>query len=159
MRIGIGYDIHRLVPGRKMVIGGVEIPYPKGPEGHSDGDPLLHAVCDAILGAIGTGDIGMMFPDTDPKYNGISSAKLLSEVVDYMETRGYSVVNVDCVVIAEEPKIADHKADIVKSVQHLVKAAPGAVNVKGKTSEGLGAIGEGKAVSAYAVALLKEKHA
>ena len=159
MRIGIGYDIHKLAAGRRMVIGGVEIPYPKGPEGHSDGDPLLHAVCDAILGAIGTGDIGMMFPDTDPKYKGISSKVLLAQVVDFMETRGYSVVNIDCVVIAEEPKIALHKSDIVKSIQHLVKTAPGAVNVKGKTSEGLGAIGEGKAVSAYAVVLLKEKQA
>jgi 2-C-methyl-D-erythritol 2,4-cyclodiphosphate synthase len=159
MRIGIGYDIHRLVPGRKMVIGGVEIPYPKGPEGHSDGDPLLHAVCDAILGAIGTGDIGMMFPDTDPRYKGVSSRELLSQVIEFMETRGYSVVNLDCVVIAEEPKIAPHKGDIVKSIQHLVKAVPGAVNVKGKTSEGLGVIGEGKAVSAYAVILLKTKHA
>lgn len=154
MRIGMGYDIHRLIEGRAMVVGGVEIPYFKGPDGHSDGDPLLHAVCDAILGAMGAGDIGMLFPDTDPKYKGVSSRKLLAEVVTLMEGKGFSVGNLDCVVIAEGPRIAPHKAEIIKSIEEMINSAPGTVNVKGKTSEGLGAIGEGKAVAAYAVVLL-----
>lgn len=154
MRIGIGYDIHRLVEGRAMVIGGVEIPYSKGPEGHSDGDPLLHAVCDAILGAIGEGDIGVLFPDTDPRYKGVSSRKLLREVVTLMEGKGFSVSNLDCVVIAEGPRISTHKAEIIKSIEDILKSAPGMVNVKGKTSEGLGAIGEARAIAAYAVVLV-----
>lgn len=157
MRIGIGYDIHRLVEGRPMMIGGIEVPYFKGPEGHSDGDPLLHAVCDAILGAIGIGDIGVMFPDTDQQYKDISSRKLLAQVVELMEGKGFSVGNLDCVVIAESPRIAPHKNEIIQALEEMLKTAPGSVNVKGKTSEGLGAIGEGKAVAAYAVVLIKDK--
>ena len=157
MRIGIGCDIHRLVQGRPLMMGGIDIPYFLGTEGHSDGDPLLHAVCDAILGALGTGDIGVMFPDTDPRYKGISSRKLLASVVDLMEGKGYAVNNLDCVVITEAPRIAPHKVEIIKAIEGMIKAAPGTVNVKGKTSEGLGAIGEGKAAAAYAVVLLKEK--
>jgi 2-C-methyl-D-erythritol 2,4-cyclodiphosphate synthase len=155
VRIGIGYDIHKLVSGRKMVIGGVEIPFDKGPEGHSDGDVLLHAVCDALLGALGRGDIGMLFPDTDPEYKDYLSIDFLKEVFMIMKEDGYKVKNIDCVVIAEEPKISVYKEAIIQKISEMVKS--NYINVKGKTSEKLGIVGEGNAIEAYAVALLEKK--
>ena len=157
MRIGIGYDIHRLVEGRKMVLGGMEIPFGKGPEGHSDGDALLHAVCDAILGALAKDDIGARFPDTDPKYKDISSSELLKDVARLASDEGFAVLNLDCVVVAEEPKIAPHRARITEKISGILGCPRGAVSVKGKTSEGLGPVGEGNAIEASAVVLLKEK--
>lgn len=156
MRIGIGYDIHRLVEGRPMMIGGIEVPYFKGTLGHSDGDPLLHAVCDAILGALGTGDIGTFFPDSDPGYKGISSRTLLSKVVEIMEERSMGVSNLDAVVIAEGPRIAPHRADIISSLAKMLKISPDRINVKGKTAEGMGPAGEGRAIEAHVAVLLSK---
>jgi 2-C-methyl-D-erythritol 2,4-cyclodiphosphate synthase len=157
LRVGIGYDIHRLVEGRPMVLGGVEIPFGKGPEGHSDGDALLHAVCDAILGALAKDDIGTRFPDTEAEYKDISSSELLRRVAGLAREEGYAVQNLDCVVVAEEPKIAPHRARITEKISGILGCPRGAVSVKGKTSEGLGPVGEGKAIAASAVVLLKEK--
>ncbi|RKY42257.1 MAG: 2-C-methyl-D-erythritol 2,4-cyclodiphosphate synthase [Candidatus Makaraimicrobium thalassicum] len=156
MKIGMGYDIHRLGEGRQMVLGGVNIPYPKGPEGHSDGDVLLHAVCDAILGALGKGDIGMRFPDTDPGYKDISSRELLRDVVRLMHNEGFGVHNLDCVVIAEEPKIGPYREKMIRVISDVLKVRGDTVNIKGKTAEKLDVIGEGRAVAAYAVVLLEE---
>ncbi|MGB2599092.1 MAG: 2-C-methyl-D-erythritol 2,4-cyclodiphosphate synthase [Candidatus Omnitrophota bacterium] len=157
MRIGIGYDIHRLVEGRPLVLGGVDMPHTKGLEGHSDADVLLHSICDAILGALGEGDIGTRFPDTDPKYKDISSKELLQDVADLMDRDGFFVENLDCVVVAEEPKIAPYRAEMIKSISDVLRISPDLVNVKAKTSEKLGEIGKGEAVAAHAVVLLKEK--
>ena len=157
MRIGIGYDIHRLVKDRPMVLGGVGIPGSVGPQGHSDGDVLLHAVCDAILGALGKGDIGMRFPDTAPEYRGISSRELLRDVGDLMDKEGVGIGNLDCVLVAEEPRIGPYREEMISVIGDILKTSPDAVNVKGKTAEKLGVIGEGKAVAAYAVVLLEKK--
>ncbi len=154
MRIGIGYDIHRLASGRKMILGGVHIPYDKGPLGHSDGDVLLHAVCDAILGAMGEGDIGMLFPDTDPSFKDVSSKDFLYKVVEILEHNNLKVQNIDCVIILEDPKIASYKESIRKVISEILKIPKTDVNLKGKTSEGMGEIGKGEAVAAYVVALL-----
>ncbi|MFC1548393.1 2-C-methyl-D-erythritol 2,4-cyclodiphosphate synthase [Candidatus Omnitrophota bacterium] len=156
MKIGMGYDIHRLVEGRPMIIGGVDIPYARGPLGHSDGDVLLHAICDAILGAIGKGDIGMIFPDTDPKYKDMPSSQLLSEVRHIMDLEGYEVRNVDCVVIVEEPKLAPYRERISGTIGDLLRIPKSSVGVKAKTAEKLGEIGKGEAIAAHAVILLKE---
>ncbi len=139
-----------------MVLGGVTIPYPKGPEGHSDGDALLHAVCDAILGALGKGDIGMRFPDTDPRYKDISSIELLKDVSELMDDEGFVIGNLDCVVVAEEPKIAPYREEIISVIGDILKVSGDTVNVKGKTAEKLGEIGEGRAIEAHAVVLLEE---
>ncbi len=156
MRIGIGYDIHRLVQGRKLMLGGVSIPGPRGLEGHSDGDALLHAVCDAILGALGKGDIGERFPDTDPKYKDIPGISLLKDVAACMAAEGFSVGNLDCVVIAEEPKISPYRGEITRIIGDILGVSGAAcVSIKGKTAEKLGDIGDKKAIAAYAVVLLK----
>ena len=157
MRIGIGYDIHRLVEGRTMVIGGVEIPHVSGPEGHSDGDVLIHAVCDAILGAMAAGDIGQRYPDTDPRYEGIAGAELLEDVRKLMDSNGFRVGNLDCVVIAEEPKISPYRDKIAESISVILLVPREAVSVKGKTAEKIGTIGAGKAIAAHAVVLLEER--
>jgi len=157
MRIGIGYDIHKLAEGRKMVLGGIEIPFEKGPLGHSDGDVLIHAICDAFLGAMGKGDIGMMFPDSDPSYKDAKSTGFLSSVTDIMKKEGYTLENLDCIVIAEEPKISVYKNEIVKKLGEIVEASEDRVNLKGKTAEKMGNIGKGEAIAAYATVLLKEK--
>lgn len=153
----MGYDIHRLQEGRKMVLGGVEIDHPKGPYGHSDGDVLLHAACDAILGAIGEPDIGQMFPDTDPKYKDADSLELLKTVAGLMDSKGFKVSNLDSVVVLEEPKIAPHKGAISEKIKDILRLEEGCISIKGKTHEKLGEIGEGNAVAAYAVVLLVEK--
>ena len=157
-RIGIGYDIHRLVEGRKLFIGGMEIPYVKGLLGHSDGDVLLHAICDAFLGALGQGDIGELFPDSDPKYHGISSVELLKEVNALVKKKGFLVGNIDTVVIAEEPILLPFKKPIQKKIAQVLSIREENVNIKAKTNEGLDEIGEGEAIAAYAVAIITEEH-
>jgi len=153
-RIGIGYDIHRLIEGRRLFIGGVEIPYIKGLLGHSDGDALLHAVCDALLGALALGDIGEHFPDTDPKYHGISSVELLKIVADLVRRQGYEIRNVDTVVIAQEPVLSPFKKRIQKEIAGVLNIKEDYVNIKAKTNEGLGEIGQKQAIACYAVACL-----
>lgn len=154
-RIGIGYDIHRLVEGRKLFIGGIEIPYLKGLLGHSDADVLLHAICDALLGAIGAQDIGQMFPDSDPRYQGISSRELLKKVNEEVKKKRFLINNIDTVVIAEEPVLSPFKRHMEKAIAEILNINEEHVNIKGKTNEGLGDIGEKKAIAAYAVAMLK----
>ncbi|MFH1269703.1 MAG: 2-C-methyl-D-erythritol 2,4-cyclodiphosphate synthase [Candidatus Omnitrophota bacterium] len=150
-RIGIGYDIHRLVAGRKLFIGGVEIPYINGLLGHSDGDVLLHAICDALLGAIAEGDIGEHFSDTDPRYHGISSAELLKEVYGLITKKKFSINNVDTVVIAQEPILTPFKKQMQQAIAGILKIREDMVNVKAKTNEGLGELGRKEAIAAYAV--------
>jgi len=154
LRVGIGYDIHRLIEGRSLFLGGVEIPYIKGLLGHSDGDALLHALCDAILGAMGEPDIGEHFPDTDPRYLGISSIKLLDETVSLMKRLGFTVNNVDAVVIAQEPQLSPFKKQIQKKIATGLGIDEGAVSIKAKTNEGLGEVGSKEAIAAYAVVML-----
>lgn len=154
-RIGIGYDYHRLGEGRKLILGGVEIPFSKGLAGHSDGDVLTHAVCDALLGAAALGDIGQHFPDTDPQWKDASSLALLARVVELIHHKGYRIVNVDAVVIAQEPKLAPHFAAIREKLARALAVEPEFVNVKAKSTEGLEAVGRGEAIAAQAVALLE----
>jgi 2-C-methyl-D-erythritol 2,4-cyclodiphosphate synthase len=154
LRIGTGFDLHRLAKGRKFVLGGIEIPHEKGPVGHSDGDPLLHAVADALLGAAGLEDLGTLFPDSDPKWKGADSAKLLEEAAARVRATGWTVVSVDAVVMAEKPKIAPHRAAIRDRLSRLLAVPLDCVNVKGKTAEALGPLGKGEAIAASAVALL-----
>jgi len=157
MKIGIGFDLHRFSEGRKLVLGGVEIPYMMGLEGHSDADVLIHAICDAILGAVGEDDIGKHFPDSDPKYRDISSMGLLKEVKDIANKRKLSIGNVDTVVIMDEPKIEIFRQNMKKNISEALNLAPSQVNVKATTSEGVGTIGRGEAVCAHAVVLLEDK--
>jgi len=154
-RIGIGYDLHRLVDGRRLFVGGVEIPYIKGLLGHSDADVLLHALCDALLGAIAEGDIGDHFSDTDPKYQGISSMELLKLVLNLVTRKGYIICNVDTVIIAQEPKFAPFKKNIKENIAEALKIDKDCVSIKAKTNEGIGEIGKKEAIACYAVALLK----
>ncbi len=154
IRIGHGYDVHRLVPERKLILGGVDIPYTLGLLGHSDADVLLHAICDAVLGAIGDGDIGRHFPDTDARYRGISSLKLLGEVMVLARSHGYVIGNLDATVIAQSPKLAPHIRQMVENIAEACEADPARVNVKATTTETLGFEGRGEGISAHAVVLL-----
>jgi len=154
-RIGIGKDLHRLVSGRKFLLGGVEIPFNKGELGHSDGDVLAHAVCDAILGAAGLGDIGELFPDSDSAYKDADSMELLKRAWQLVKAQGWRLANLDCVVCCENPKILPHRDKIRSSLSKALDADPALVFVKGKTAEGLGPIGSGEAVEAMAVCLLE----
>jgi 2-C-methyl-D-erythritol 2,4-cyclodiphosphate synthase len=154
MRVGQGYDVHALVPGRRLVLGGVQIESDQGLLGHSDADVLLHAITDALLGAAGLGDIGRMFPDTDPKHRDADSRTLLAQAVGRVRADGWRVVNLDCTVMAERPKISPHADAIRHCVASLLQVEPGQVNVKGKTSERLGFVGRGEAIAASAVVLL-----
>jgi len=156
MRIGFGYDVHPLVEGRKLILGGVEIPFEKGLEGHSDADVLLHAICDGILGALGEGDIGMHFPNTDPRWKGISSLRILEDVASKLPEKFFLVENLDSTVIAENPKIGPYIPRMAEQIARALRIAPEQVNIKATTSENLGFIGEGKGIAAYAVVLLKE---
>jgi 2-C-methyl-D-erythritol 2,4-cyclodiphosphate synthase len=156
MRIGQGFDAHALVEGRKLVIGGVQIPYEKGLAGHSDADVLIHAVCDALLGAAGLGDIGTHFPDTDARYKGIDSRKLLREVAQLLRQKKLRVANVDATIIAQAPKMAPHTAAMRANLASDLGVAPDAVNIKAKTTEKLGFVGRGEGIAAEAVALLAE---
>jgi len=150
-RIGIGYDIHRLIGGRKLFIGGIEIPYIRGLLGHSDGDVLLHAICDALLGAVGEKDIGQCFPDTDPKYQGISSTELLKAVDSLIKNRNYRINNIDTVVIAQEPVLAPFRKQMQQAISGILNIKEDGINIKAKTNEGLGDIGSKEAIAAYAV--------
>ncbi|MEI8175905.1 MAG: 2-C-methyl-D-erythritol 2,4-cyclodiphosphate synthase [Candidatus Omnitrophota bacterium] len=156
-RVGIGYDLHTLVKGRPLILGGVTIPYPKGLMGHSDADVLLHAVCDAILGAAAAGDIGEHFPDADQRYKGADSADLLQRAYAIVRKKGYCVMNIDTVVIAEEPKLTPYKGAIRQRLAQLLKIPAGSVSIKAKTNEGCDDLGAGKAIAAQAVVLLKKK--
>ena len=156
-RTGIGYDVHPFAgPGeaRPLVLGGVRIPHPRGLAGHSDADVLIHAICDAVLGALGLGDLGRRFPNTDPRYKGISSTELLESVAAMMRERGYKIENVDAVVIAEEPKIAPHVPAMSEIVAGALGARADQINIKGTRPEGLGALGRGEGIACHAVALL-----
>jgi len=155
MRIGIGYDVHRLVEGRKLMMGGVDIPHEKGLLGHSDADVLLHAICDALLGAAGLGDIGRHFPDSAPKYKGISSLVLLGEVKRLLHEAGFAVHNIDATIVAERPKMSPHIPAMVANIADAVQANRSAVNVKATTTEGLGFAGAGEGIAAYAVCTIK----
>ncbi len=157
MRIGHGYDVHRLVEGRKLVLGGVEVPYVKGLLGHSDADVLLHAISDAILGAIGEGDIGKHFPDTDPAYKGADSRKLLRHVMDLAERKGYIIGNVDATIVAQRPKLAPFIQQMRRNIAETLGTGEDRVNVKATTTEELGFAGRGEGIAAYSVALLAKK--
>jgi 2-C-methyl-D-erythritol 2,4-cyclodiphosphate synthase len=157
MRIGFGYDVHRLVEGRKLILGGVQVPYKKGLEGHSDADVLLHALCDALLGAMGEGDIGRHFPNTEPRFQGISSLRLLQNVATMMAERSLAVENLDTTVVAEQPLIGPYIPQMVEKIATTLEIPAGRVNIKATTSEGLGFIGEGKGVVAYAIVLVTSK--
>ena len=156
MFVGIGYDVHRFTEGRKLILGGVEIPYGKGLEAHSDGDVLLHAIMDALLGACGLGDIGMHFPDTDPRYEGASSMELLKTVRAKLEGEGYAPVNVDAVIVAQAPKIAPYSEFMRTSIAEALALSPARVNIKATTTERLGFEGRKEGISVQAVALVEE---
>ncbi len=155
MRVGIGFDIHRLVPERPLVLGGVKVPHPKGLLGHSDADVLLHALCDALLGAAGEGDLGTYFPDTDPKWKSADSRQFIAQAMELVKTRGSKVANVDLVVLLEAPRLAPFREQIQRSIAQVLKVDESRVNLKAKTMEGLGPIGEGQAIAATAVVLLE----
>ncbi len=154
MRIGHGFDVHRLVEGRPCIIGGVTIPFERGLLGHSDADVLLHAIADALLGAAGLGDIGRHFPDTDPQYKNADSLQLLARVHTLLAGHGWAVGNVDATVICERPKIMPHAARMVENISRVLAVEPGAVNIKATTSEGLGFTGRGEGIAAQAVCQL-----
>jgi 2-C-methyl-D-erythritol 2,4-cyclodiphosphate synthase len=156
MRVGIGYDVHQLVEGRRLFLGGIEIPFPKGLLGHSDGDVLIHAICDAILGAIGEGDIGTHFPDSDKSIQGIESTKILIHVASLAREKGYSIVNIDTVVAAQEPKIASIRDTMRTSLAAVIGINADRISIKGKTTEGLGFVGRKEGIEVYAVVLLEE---
>lgn len=155
LRIGHGYDVHRLEEGRKLILGGVEIPWDRGLLGHSDADVLIHAVMDALAGASRLGDIGKLFPDTDPAYAGISSLKLLAEVGRLLAERGFAVVNIDAALLAQAPKIAPYREQMVENIAAALGIGSERVNVKATTEEGLGFTGDGSGMAAHAVALLE----
>jgi len=154
-RFGMGYDVHRLVEGRKLILGGVEIPWEKGLLGHSDADVLLHAVADALLGAAALGDIGRHFPDTDEKFAGADSMKLLAEVVRLVRKKGFCVGNVDATIVAQAPKLAPHIGKMTENIARVLDVSLDCVNVKATTEERLGFTGSGEGMSAYAVAGLE----
>lgn len=156
MRVGFGYDVHRLVEGRPLVLGGVNIPYEKGLLGHSDADVLAHAIMDALLGAAGAGDIGRHFPDSDRQYKGISSLTLLSRVRDILAQKGLAVGNIDSVIVAQAPKLAPFMEEMKSKVAESLRIKPTQVNVKATTTEGLGFTGAGEGIAAYAVAMIVE---
>ena len=153
-KVGLGYDVHRFKKGRPLFLGGVRVPHHEGLDGHSDADVLLHAVCDALLGALGQGDIGEHFPNTDPRFKDIASRELLAEVVALVERAGYRVDHVDVVVIAEAPNLKNFKQQMRETMAAVMKTAPANVNVKATTNEGMGFVGRGEGIAAYATALL-----
>ena len=155
IRIGHGFDVHRLVPERALILGGVNIPYELGLLGHSDADVLLHAVSDAILGALGLGDIGRYFPDTDPAYKGVNSMLLLEHVVGLAHTRGFRIGNLDTTVVAQRPKLAPHVGQMLTNLANVCQVPSGCVNVKATTTEHLGYAGRGEGIAAYAVVILE----
>lgn len=156
MRVGIGFDIHRLIAGRPLILGGVSIPWSKGLLGHSDADVILHALCDALLGAAAQGDMGTYFPDTDPQWKDASSNIFLTKALELIESRQLAIANVDLVVMAEEPRLGPVREAIQKKIAEILNLDGSQVNLKAKTMEGLGPIGTGEAMAAYAAVLLKE---
>jgi 2-C-methyl-D-erythritol 2,4-cyclodiphosphate synthase len=157
MRIGTGYDVHRLVSGRKLIIGGIDIPHDKGLLGHSDADVLTHAVCDAILGAAGLPDIGHCFPDTDERFKDIYSIKLLERSMEMVRIKGFEIGNIDITVYAQAPKLSPHREKIRQRLAQALAISTDQVNMKATTTEGLGAIGRGEGIAAMCVALLVDK--
>lgn len=155
MRSGIGYDLHRLEAGRKLVLGGVEVPFDKGPAGHSDGDALAHAICDALLGAGGLGDIGAHFPDTDPKWKGVSSLLFLEHVRKLYDENSLRITHIDAVVIAERPKLGPHFPAMREALAQALGISAKQINLKAKTNEGVDAIGRGEAIAAHAIATIE----
>ncbi len=156
MRIGMGYDVHRLVEGRDLILGGVKIPYEKGLLGHSDADVVVHAIMDALLGAAALGDIGKLFPDTDPKYKGISSILLLTYVGELLSEHHYVIGNIDATIIAQRPKLAPYRAEMMQNVAEALKIDVSQVNIKATTEEGLGFTGSGEGISSQAICLLEQ---
>jgi len=156
MKIGIGFDVHCLVEGRRLVLGGIEIPFHKGLQGHSDGDVLIHAISDALLGALSEGDIGFHFPDTDMSIKDIESAKILAYVRELIKKKGYRIVNIDTIIIAEEPKILPYREKMIKRLTEILEIEVGAMGLKGKTTEGLGLTGRKEGIAAQAVVLLEK---
>ncbi len=156
-RIGNGYDVHRLVEGRKLILGGVDIPHNLGLDGHSDADAVVHALCDALLGACGAGDIGKHFPDTDDQWKGVSSLLLLEKVADILKQRGYQVANADCTIVAQKPKLAPHIEAMKANLANAQNIETHRINIKATTTEHLGFAGREEGIAAYAVALLQEK--
>jgi len=156
-RIGQGFDVHQLTEGRPLIIGGIEIPYEKGLLGHSDADVLLHTVADACLGAIGAGDIGKHFPDTDPNFKDADSAKLLEHVWSMVDELGYELVNADCTIIAQKPKMAPYIDQMKTRIAELLKATPEQINVKATTTEKLGFTGRGEGIASQAVVLIQKR--
>lgn len=156
MRIGHGYDVHRFASGRRLVLGGVEIPYELGLQGHSDADVLVHAVSDAILGSLGLGDIGHYFPDTDPTYKGISSIRLLEHVIDLTRARGFEIGNIDSTLVAQNPKLAPYISQMVTNLAKSCHVPSSCVNVKATTTEKLGFTGRGEGIAAHAVVIVRK---
>jgi 2-C-methyl-D-erythritol 2,4-cyclodiphosphate synthase len=155
MRIGYGYDVHPLGPGRKLILGGIDIPHSKGLLGHTDSDVLVHAVCDALLGAMGEGDLGRHYPSSDSKYKGLSSLKLLEDVMTKLKAKGYRVGNIDTVIVAQAPRLGPHLAAMQKKMAEAAGLAPDQVNVKVKSGEGLDAVGKEEGMTAHAVCLIE----
>ncbi|MCR4404943.1 MAG: 2-C-methyl-D-erythritol 2,4-cyclodiphosphate synthase [Candidatus Acetothermia bacterium] len=155
IRMGLGIDFHRFAPGRKLILGGVEIPYERGLAGYSDADVLTHAICDALLGAAGLGDLGQHFPDTDPRFKDISSLALLREVLQMLRARKYRVNNIDACLVAQEPRLAPHLPEMAAQLAGAIRIEKGMINIKATTPEGLGALGRGEGIAAYAVATLR----
>ena len=156
LRIGQGYDVHRLTEGRRLILGGVEIPFALGLDGHSDADVLVHAIMDALCGASKLGDIGKLFPDTDPQYAGISSILLLKRVADALKAQGFQIVNVDATLVAQAPKVAPYRAEMEKNIAEALGIDLDAINVKATTEERLGFTGDGSGMAAKAIALLEK---
>lgn len=156
MRVGIGYDVHKLVAGRTLVLGGIVIPFEKGLLGHSDADVLVHAICDALLGAAGMGDIGLHFPDTDPKFKDVASLKLLAATSDMIRGDRFAVVNIDATIFAEAPKIEAYRQDMRQNLARTLEIDPGCINIKATTTEGLGYVGRGDGIAAMSVVLLDQ---
>ncbi len=154
-RAGIGYDLHRLAEGRKLILGGVELAFPKGPVGHSDGDALAHALCDALLGAAGLGDIGTHFPDTDPKWKDASSLRFLERIRGLLAEHEFRIVHIDAIVIAEKPKLGPHFPAMRRALAESLGIAPSSINLKAKTNESVDAIGRGEAIAAQVIATLE----
>jgi len=156
MRVGFGYDVHPFVSGRPLILGGIQIPYLFGLKGHSDADVLIHAICDALLGAIAEGDIGRHFPDTDPQYRDIKSTLLLKKVLAKMREKGFHPMNIDTTIVAQKPKLSDNIPKMVREIANVLEIEADRVNIKATTTEGLGFTGREEGIAAYAVALVEE---
>ena len=155
MRIGKGFDVHKLISGRKLILGGVAIPFEKGLLGHSDADVLVHSICDALLGAAGLGDIGLHFPDTEAKFKDISSVKLLEKTYKMVYEKGFKLKNLDCIIIAQEPKFSPFREEMQQNIARAMNVSTGRINIKATTTEGLGMFGRGEGIGAMCVALIE----